>query len=134
MATLVGGIATSHTPTVGFALDAKKHDDPVWIPILAGYKPVQEWLAKKTPDVLFEEGCLTSEERDMLRQRNWRALIQYGVIFFLLEKLGAVIGTTNLYIYAEAGDTAAIRERGTMSTDDAPVATISAANSLPNSP
>ena len=36
----------------------------------------------------------------MLRKRDWRALIHYGVIFFLLEKLGAVIGTTNLHIYA----------------------------------
>ena len=36
----------------------------------------------------------------MLRKRDWRALIHYGVIFFLLEKLGAVVGTTNLHIYA----------------------------------
>jgi gallate dioxygenase len=36
----------------------------------------------------------------MLRRRDWRALIHYGVIFFMLEKLGAVIGTTNLHIYA----------------------------------
>ena len=27
MATIVGGIATSHTPTIGFALDAKKQND-----------------------------------------------------------------------------------------------------------
>ena len=40
MATIVGGIATSHTPTIGFALDAKKHNDPVWAPIFAGYQPV----------------------------------------------------------------------------------------------
>jgi gallate dioxygenase len=30
----------------------------------------------------------------MVRSRNWRALIQYGVIFFLLEKLGAVVGVS----------------------------------------
>ena len=36
----------------------------------------------------------------MLRRRDWRALIHYGAIFFLLEKLGAVVGTTNLHIYA----------------------------------
>ena len=36
----------------------------------------------------------------MVRRRDWRALIHYGVIFFMLEKLGAVIGTTNLHIYA----------------------------------
>jgi gallate dioxygenase len=53
MATIVGGIATSHTPTIGFALDAKKHDDPVWAPIFAGYEPVKRWLAEKRPDVLF---------------------------------------------------------------------------------
>ena len=53
MATIVGGIATSHTPTIGFALDTKKQQDPVWAPIFEGYKPVQRWLAEKRPDVLF---------------------------------------------------------------------------------
>jgi gallate dioxygenase len=53
MATIVGGIATSHTPTIGFALDAKKHNDPVWAPIFKGYEPVQQWLAEKKPDVLL---------------------------------------------------------------------------------
>ena len=52
------------------------------------------------PEALFEEASLSEEERAMLRARDWRALIQYGVIFFLLEKLGAVVGTTNLHIYA----------------------------------
>jgi gallate dioxygenase len=52
------------------------------------------------PEPMFEQARLTVEERDMLRRRDWRALIQYGVIFFLLEKLGAVVGTTNLHIYA----------------------------------
>ena len=53
MATIVGGIATSHTPTIGFALDARKQQDPVWAPIFAGYQPVKDWLAAKKPDVLF---------------------------------------------------------------------------------
>jgi gallate dioxygenase len=52
------------------------------------------------PEPLFEEADLTDEERGMLRRRDWRALIHYGVIFFLLEKLGAAVGTTNLHIYA----------------------------------
>ena len=52
------------------------------------------------PEPLFAEAGLSDEERDMIRRRDWRALIRYGVIFFLLEKLGAVIGTTNLHIYA----------------------------------
>ena len=49
---------------------------------------------------MFVEAGLTEDERDMIRRLDWRALIQYGVIFFLLEKLGAVVGTTNLHIYA----------------------------------
>jgi gallate dioxygenase len=52
------------------------------------------------PEPLFESAALTPEERDMIRRRDWRALIRYGAIFFLLEKLGAVVGTTNLHIYA----------------------------------
>jgi gallate dioxygenase len=53
MATIVGGVGTSHTPTIGFALDANKQQDPVWAPIFDGYRPVQQWLADKRPDVLF---------------------------------------------------------------------------------
>jgi gallate dioxygenase len=52
------------------------------------------------PEPMFEESGLTELERDMVRRRDWRSLIHYGVIFFLLEKLGAVVGTTNLHIYA----------------------------------
>ena len=58
----------------------------------------QRFLAD--PEPMFEQAQLTELERDMLRRRDWRALVQYGVIFFLLEKLGAVLGTTNLHIYA----------------------------------
>ena len=53
MARIVGGIGSSHTPTIGFALDTSKQADPVWAPIFEGYKPVQRWLAEKRPDVLF---------------------------------------------------------------------------------
>jgi len=52
------------------------------------------------PEPLFEEHHLTSEEREMVRRRDWRAMIHYGVIFFMLEKLGAVVGVSNLHIYA----------------------------------
>ena len=36
----------------------------------------------------------------MIRQQDWRALIHYGANFFMLEKLAAVIGSSNLHIYA----------------------------------
>ena len=52
------------------------------------------------PDATFAEAGLTPEERAMIARRDWQALIRYGVIFFLLEKLGAVVGVSNLHIYA----------------------------------
>jgi gallate dioxygenase len=52
------------------------------------------------PEPMFEEARLSAEERDLVRRRDWRALIHYGVIFFLLEKLAAVVGVTNLHVYA----------------------------------
>ena len=53
MARIIGAIATSHTPTIGFAFDASKQQDPVWKPIFEGYQPIVEWLKEKQPDVLF---------------------------------------------------------------------------------
>ena len=49
---------------------------------------------------LLAASDLTEEERDLIRRRDWRAMIHYGVTFFVLEKLGAVVGVSNLHIYA----------------------------------
>ena len=48
----------------------------------------------------MERAGLSGEEVDMVLTRNWDALIRYGAIFFMLEKLGAVVGVSNLHIYA----------------------------------
>ena len=53
MATIIGGIAASHTPTIGFALDRGKRDDPAWAPVFAAFDPVREWLQQRKPDVLL---------------------------------------------------------------------------------
>jgi gallate dioxygenase len=52
------------------------------------------------PEGAFEAAGLTDEERDLVRRRDWRGMIHYGAIFFVLEKLGAVVGVSNLHIYA----------------------------------
>jgi gallate dioxygenase len=52
MARIVGGLAASHTPTIGFAYDRNKRDDPAWAPIFANFAPLSAWLAEKRPDVL----------------------------------------------------------------------------------
>jgi gallate dioxygenase len=53
MAHIIGAVACSHTPTIGFAFDKSKQDDPVWAPIFEAFAPVQEWLDRRKPDVLF---------------------------------------------------------------------------------
>jgi gallate dioxygenase len=55
---------------------------------------------RRDPEASFETAGLTDEERDLIRRRNWRGLMHYGAIFFVLEKLGAATGVSNLHIYA----------------------------------
>jgi gallate dioxygenase len=52
------------------------------------------------PEATYEQAGLSQDERDMVTRRDWQGLIRYGAIFFLLEKLGAVVGVSNLHIYA----------------------------------
>ena len=52
MAKIIGAIATSHTPTIGFAKDRGLENDPIWKPIFDAYQPIRAWLAEKRPDVL----------------------------------------------------------------------------------
>src|SRR5215831_1460135 len=52
MATIIGGIGTSHVPTIAMAFDRAKQADPDWAPLFRGYEPVARWLADRQPDVL----------------------------------------------------------------------------------
>src|SRR3954470_11742447 len=52
MAKIIGAVASSHTPTIGFALDRNKRDDPVWAPIFEAFEPVRRWLEEQKPDAL----------------------------------------------------------------------------------
>jgi gallate dioxygenase len=53
MARIIGAIATSHTPTIGFAKDRRLENDPIWKPIFDAYAPIRAWLAEKRADVLL---------------------------------------------------------------------------------
>jgi hypothetical protein len=53
MARIIGGIGTSHVPTIGMAFDKGRQADPDWTPLFKGYEPVAKWLAQMKPDVLF---------------------------------------------------------------------------------
>ena len=51
MARIVGGIACSHVPAIGAALDKGSSANPYWAPYFAGTAPARDWLAKLKPDV-----------------------------------------------------------------------------------
>ena len=74
MARIIGAIATSHTPTIGFALDSQKQSDPVWKPIFEAYEPIRAWLAEKRPDVLFIAALAPDVIRLMTAARAMPAL------------------------------------------------------------
>jgi protocatechuate 4,5-dioxygenase beta chain len=51
MADVIWGLATSHVPSIGAAMDRGKTEDPNWKALFDGYRPAREWLAEHTPDV-----------------------------------------------------------------------------------
>jgi gallate dioxygenase len=53
LATIIGGVAVSHTPSIAFAHDTQTPEDPVWAPVFEGFAPVRAWLAEQKPDLLF---------------------------------------------------------------------------------
>lgn len=53
MARIIGGIGASHSPTIGFAKDTHKENDPAWKPIFDGFAEVRKWVQDQNIDVLF---------------------------------------------------------------------------------
>ena len=53
MARIVGGIGASHSPTIGFAKDTGKHQDPAWKPIFDGFDAIRGWVHDQKIDVIF---------------------------------------------------------------------------------
>jgi protocatechuate 4,5-dioxygenase, beta chain len=53
MATLVGGVGTSHIPSIGATIDHERTGDPYWQPLFDGIQPAREWIRKVKPDVVI---------------------------------------------------------------------------------
>ncbi|MED5462591.1 MAG: class III extradiol dioxygenase subunit beta [Pseudomonadota bacterium] len=53
MARITAGVATSHVPAVGAALDLGKSEQDYWAPLFAGYEFSKQWIAEQKPDVIF---------------------------------------------------------------------------------
>ena len=53
MGRLTAGIACSHVPAIGAAMDLGKTVEPYWVPLFKGFEPSRRWMAQNTPDVVF---------------------------------------------------------------------------------
>ena len=53
MARITAGVATSHVPAIGAALDNGKANEPYWQPVFAGYEASKAWIAEEKPDVIL---------------------------------------------------------------------------------
>lgn len=53
MARIVGGIGSSHAPSIAFAWDAGHGDRPGWRPFFEAYAPVRAWLKEIAADTLI---------------------------------------------------------------------------------
>jgi protocatechuate 4,5-dioxygenase beta chain len=51
VARIIAGVATSHIPAIGAALDNGKTKEPYWQPVFSGFDRSKEWIAKLKPDV-----------------------------------------------------------------------------------
>ena len=62
MARIIGGIGSSHAPSLAHAWDHNKQDDPEWKPLFDGYRPARSWLDDARPDamVIFYNDHLNS--------------------------------------------------------------------------
>ena len=58
-------------------------------------QPEKRDLFKRDAEAAFEQARLDVEERRMVRELDWSALIRYGASFFCLEKLARVRGVSN---------------------------------------
>jgi gallate dioxygenase len=57
--------------------------------------PANRAAFKDNLEAEFEKARLTAEERRMVRDLDWAALMRYGASFFCLEKLARVRGVSN---------------------------------------
>jgi protocatechuate 4,5-dioxygenase beta chain len=53
MARITAGIASSHVPAIGAAMDLGKTGEPYWSPLFAGFQWTRDWLIQNKPDVVI---------------------------------------------------------------------------------
>ena len=57
--------------------------------------PEKREFFKKDPEEAMRQANLSQEEKQMVRNLDWRALMDHGASFFCLEKLARAKGVSN---------------------------------------
>jgi protocatechuate 4,5-dioxygenase beta chain len=53
VAKIIAGIASSHVPAIGAAIDNGRTEEPYWKRVFSGFERSKEWMAETKPDVIF---------------------------------------------------------------------------------
>jgi protocatechuate 4,5-dioxygenase beta chain len=53
VAKIVAGVAVSHVPAIGAAIDNGKAGEDYWKPLFKGFEPSKKWMAELNPDVII---------------------------------------------------------------------------------
>jgi protocatechuate 4,5-dioxygenase beta chain len=85
MARIVGGIGTTHVPSIGSAIAKGLQRDPYWKPFFDGFGGAHKWLARARPDVVV---VLYND---------------HGLNFFLDKLPTFAVGAANEYRHADEG-------------------------------
>ncbi len=85
MATLIGGLGTSHIPAIGGAIHKNLQQEPYWKPFFDGFPPIHQWLDKTRPDVVV------------------MFYNDHGLNFFLDKMPTFAVGAAPLYHNADEG-------------------------------
>jgi protocatechuate 4,5-dioxygenase, beta chain len=53
VAKIIAGLASSHVPAIGAAIDNKQTEEPYWKRVFSGFEKSKEWMANVKPDVVI---------------------------------------------------------------------------------
>ena len=53
MARIIAGVASSHVPAIGAAIDNRQTEEPYWKRVFSGFEKSKEWMAQTKPDVVI---------------------------------------------------------------------------------
>ncbi|HEY1362860.1 MAG TPA: class III extradiol dioxygenase family protein [Xanthobacteraceae bacterium] len=85
MASIIGGIGTTHVPAIGNAIAKGLQRDPYWKPFFDGFERAHQWLAQERPDVVV---VLYND---------------HGLNFFLDKLPTFAVGAASEYRHADEG-------------------------------